>query len=723
MKKRFLIAGLILINLFMITGYSHSAFAAQLALETSTRWPTLTPRPTDTRWPSKTPSPTKTPRPTDTRWPSATPKGATASRTATSAIVIPSFQQIFMIDANNGWALADQGIVRTSDGGSTWRDASPAGAIGFSVGSSAMFLDQSTGWVLIAGSIHRTTNGGASWISSPAPFVNGSIFFADVNNGFALEHLSGGMGKESIAFYQTTDGGVSWSRNFTNEPGLPDARTDIPLSGHKTGMVFLDGSRGWISGDSFREGTFYLYKTTDGGRTWSQQSATLPPDFATSTIIVRAPKFFDANNGILPISLLDSGGNALYLLQTHDAGETWTIANNSATDGYSMRTDCPTMSDCFSWTNTHFIVTHDAGLTWNIVNPDIPFGGDFAVMDFVSSTTGWVLTRGAMGSTALYKTTNGGSIWNPKPGPTPTFTKTLTPSRTPTITKSPTITRTPSKTKSPTATKWPTRTPTPSQTRWPTITRTASRTPPPTPYLGPFGVVMVNQNDRLNIRSGAGVTYPVIATFTHDQHDITRTGLTSTVDGNVWYQVYRPDGGIGWSHSFYLSEYKAPEFFAADSRVNAKIDQLKEALKNSDGAKFSALVSPRHGVDVVLHHYSGKLKNYSSATAKNAFTSTESINWGAGARGQDDIGTFAAMIQPKMIEVFNANYELHANDPIGADMYMNPWLPAYVNFNFYSVWKPGTVGVDLDWREWLIGWEYVNGEPYLVAMIHFVWEP
>ncbi|MBE3037249.1 MAG: hypothetical protein IMZ62_00315, partial [Chloroflexi bacterium] len=47
----------------------------------------------------------------------------------------------------------------------------------------------------------------------------------------------------------------------------------------------------------------------------------------------------------------------------------------------------------------------------------------------------------------------------------------------------------------------------------------------------------------------------------------------------------------------------------------------------------------------------------------------------------------------------------------------------YANVNFYTVYKPGTPGVDLDFRYWLVGVEFVQGQPYVFALIHFAWEP
>jgi photosystem II stability/assembly factor-like uncharacterized protein len=778
---RNLIAGLILFSLWIVLlGYSSPAFAsvddAPLALATATatasqtriptktatpsqtRVPTQTPSRTQTRWPTNTPSATQTRWPTQTYTPGRTPTAsktftpgpitpsatftairtvtptftrtpgitATPSSTATSGSIVtsPNFQQVFMFTESNGWAITDQYVIRTTNGGAAWYNVSMPGAIGFGLGTPAYFRDANSGWVLIGGEsgLYHTANGGASWSSAPAPFGNALMQFVDDNNGFALVEIASGMGKESIAFYQTTDGGATWTLNFTNEPGMPGAGTDIPLSGRKEGLTFIDAARGWISGNSSSAGFVYLYKTTDGGLTWAQQALTLPAGYASAIVIIKAPTFFNANDGLLPVSLINGGTNTLFIYATHDSGSTWTASLNSAPNGYGMLTDCFSMSDCITWASDVFAVTHDTGNNWTTVTPNVAFDGDFAAMDFVSKTTGWVLTRDADNNSRLYKTSDGGTSWTPGPILTPTNTNIGT------------ATRTPTRTLTPAATRWPTRTPTKTQTRWPTKTRTPTRTPistrtsTPTPtataYMGPFAVMDVASNDVLNIRSGAGVSYPIVATFAYNEKNVMRAGLSSTVDGSLWVQVYRPDSSVGWVNSFYLTEYTTPEFFVADWHVNAMIERLKQAMVNSDGELFASLVSPKHGAEVVLHHYGDRSKIYFPDEARNAFASAEQINWGSGARGMDDIGTFAAIIQPKLLDVFNySGYELHANDPQGARTYSQPWPARFETLNFYSLWKPGTPGIELDWREWLIGIEYVNGQPYVITLIHFEWEP
>jgi len=155
------------------------------------------------------------------------------------------------------------------------------------------------------------------------------------------------------------------------------------------------------------------------------------------------------------------------------------------------------------------------------------------------------------------------------------------------------------------------------------------------------------------------------------------------------------------------------------------IDKLKQALNNSDGNLFASLVSPRHGLKLFYHGtYGSNPVVYTTDQARTSFESAEVINWGSeGASGMEALGTFSDKVKPKLLDVLNASYQLHPNDPQNARMYLEPWPTTYQNLNYFAVLKPGTPGIELDWRVWLAGFEYVDGVPYLVTLLHYVWEP
>jgi hypothetical protein len=153
------------------------------------------------------------------------------------------------------------------------------------------------------------------------------------------------------------------------------------------------------------------------------------------------------------------------------------------------------------------------------------------------------------------------------------------------------------------------------------------------------------------------------------------------------------------------------------------LEQLKGSMNQSNGDMFANLVSPIHGVDVRLWAYQ-PANNFNTAMARNAFASTDVLNWGSGGqRGgtEPDMGTFSQIIQPKMQEVFNApNRETYCDDLTSVSPLFTPW--PYPNIHYYNFYKPSTDGT-IDFRTWLIGFEYINGEPYLYSMVTIPSEP
>jgi hypothetical protein len=116
--------------------------------------------------------------------------------------------------------------------------------------------------------------------------------------------------------------------------------------------------------------------------------------------------------------------------------------------------------------------------------------------------------------------------------------------------------------------------------------------------------------------------------------------------------------------------------------------------------------------------------NFSTTTAKNVFMSTEVYDWGSGPAGGTEYGrgTFLQIIQPKLLEVLNAaNMETYCDDLTKVFPLSHPW--PYPSVRYYNLYKPATPGVDFDFRTWLIGFEYIDNQPYLQSMVTIVWEP
>ena len=267
---------------------------------------------------------------------------------------------------------------------------------------------------------------------------------------------------------------------------------------------------------------------------------------------------------------------------------------------------------------------------------------------------------------------------------------------------------------------WLPRTQTPIPSDTPTLTPTA--TPLTGLSMGPFGVVKILSNDVLNIRSGAGASYSLIGSFPYYASNVMRSGPVQAVSGVNWYQIQLPAGGTGWASSLYLTESIPSSIFCGDARVQPLFSQLQAAINTSNGTLFASLISPPRGVDIRYWH-SGNTINYTAAQAAFVFSSSTAQNWGSGPSAADTVGTFSAVVQPALQEVLNAPYESYCDNPKTASSLGIPWPYEYTNFNYYSLLKPGTPGVDVDYKQWMVGIDYVDGRPYIATLIRVIWEP
>jgi hypothetical protein len=138
----------------------------------------------------------------------------------------------------------------------------------------------------------RTIDGARSWKLLHVPQNFASVSFRDSLTGFAV-----GIGTAYI--WKTTDGGQSWSyRSWVDSYNQPIA---VALS-------FVDTSNGWFFSVVFYQGDLAeaIYRTTDGGLTWKQESVGL-------TRYINAGQMLDTLHGW---AVCDGGVVLGYISQT-----------------------------------------------------------------------------------------------------------------------------------------------------------------------------------------------------------------------------------------------------------------------------------------------------------------------------------------------------------------------------------------------------------------------
>jgi len=166
-----------------------------------------------------------------------------------------------------------------------------------------------------------------------------------------------------------------------------------------------------------------------------------------------------------------------------------------------------------------------------------------------------------------------------------------------------------------------------------------------------------------------------------------------------------------------------PPEFCADMRGTALINSLSKAIASKDGALLAALVSPSRGMDV-RYYRDGNVVNYDVEHAKFVFETTFQADWGLSfGSGEATIGSFQEIILPALQQVFTPNSLIICSQiQTGGRNYVPIW--PYTELNYYSIYYPGTDEFGgLDWQTWAVGMDNVAGQPYIAAMVHYVWEP
>jgi photosystem II stability/assembly factor-like uncharacterized protein len=279
------------------------------------------------------------------------------------------------------------------------------------------FVSKDVGWYGNGmGKLYRTLNGGESWEKlweRPGTFIR-ALGFVDEHNGFL-----GNVGTDyypkvtdTIPLYRTRDGGATWSP--VEVPGIDIVKGICGIDILYQQRIYQGDLRAAaiIHAAGRVGGPATMLRSLDGGETWRVV------DLRPHAGMILDVKFFDENNGLVCAATLDDleKANAL-ILRTGDGGETWARVYQSTRpfencwkmNFPSRHVGYATVQNYQEGTTRRVVVkTEDGGATWR----EMPLVNDAQVREFgvgfVTERWGWVGT-----STSGFETRDGGQNWAP----------------------------------------------------------------------------------------------------------------------------------------------------------------------------------------------------------------------------------------------------------------------------------------------------------------------
>ncbi|WP_431047404.1 WD40/YVTN/BNR-like repeat-containing protein [Streptomyces sp. P1-3] len=280
------------------------------------------------------------------------------------------FRGLAAVSRDTAWLAGSKGtVLRTTDGGRSWRDVSPPGAGELEFRDVEAFGARRAVVLAIgegeASRVLRTEDGGATWTESfrntdPRAFYDCVTFF-DSRHGIALSDPVDGK----YRILSTGDGGRSW--RVLPSDGMPAAQPgEAAFAASGQCLVSSGGRHAWLATGG--AATSRVLHSADRGRTWSATDTPVPAGDPARGVFALA--FRDSRHGIAvggDYRAGQSSPNAAAV--SGDRGATWSAAGRPPTAYRSGVAWLPhTDSVALAVGPTGTDLTTDGGRSWRTVD-------------------------------------------------------------------------------------------------------------------------------------------------------------------------------------------------------------------------------------------------------------------------------------------------------------------------------------------------------------------
>lgn len=244
------------------------------------------------------------------------------------------------------------------------------------------------------------------WVQQASGFgtsSRGIQFISAVNNrvAWAVAYDGSGSNAKVKEYTMTTDGGATWKAGSINPANS---------TGFAAGMICaIDDKTAWVPLYDGTNGGGMIAKTTDGGKTWTQQtSATFTKPYGFPNVV----HFWDANNGFC---MGDPNGGYFEIYTTTNGGANWTRVSQAnipaPLDGeYGVIGYYDVIGDnvWFATNKGRIYKSTNKGANWQVY--ETPLTSTAFEIAFKNSNEG-IIYGNENDIDKFYRTTDGGANW------------------------------------------------------------------------------------------------------------------------------------------------------------------------------------------------------------------------------------------------------------------------------------------------------------------------
>ncbi|MEM7332613.1 MAG: SH3 domain-containing protein [Chloroflexota bacterium] len=259
----------------------------------------------------------------------------------------------------------------------------------------------------------------------------------------------------------------------------------------------------------------------------------------------------------------------------------------------------------------------------------------------------------------------------------------------------------------------------------PVVESTAVPPTEPAPSLSTgsgYRVTFVEENDVLNVRAGAGVSFDIVGSFAPNATNIDITGEGVQVGSSLWVPV--SDGQVsGWVNSRFLTTAVSDDF-CSSPQLAALLGEFEQAVATKDNVRLAQLIHPERGVRVHTAWWNPVVR-YEGTAINNLFSSNSAADWGTTiGEGAPIIGSFDQVIVPLLEETVLNESDIGCNEILHGGTPGLIILPdGYESQAHVSYYRAGTDEfAGLNWGTWAVGVEEWQGTLYLSFLVYYQWE-